>query len=156
MNEIKKISTENFKIENNIIFFSNSLIQVSNISQVCVAPAPKKKFNFLSFLVFGIGTVLVQSYSELQQYIGAICIVSVIAYILYFFYSNSEEKYLNISLNSGNVYCIVCKDAQFLDRVMQVIEYCINNHYIQSVTIDFNNCRVFNSPVIVGSKNRVM
>lgn len=156
MSEIKKINTENFKIENNLISFSNSLIQVSNISQVNIAPVPKKKFNFWSLLLLGLGVMLIQSYSEIQKYIGAMCIVALIAYIFYFFYTNSDKKYLNIFLNSGNVYCIVCKDSQFLDRVMRVIEYCINNHYTQSVTIDFNNCRVFNSPVIVGSKNRVL
>ncbi len=155
MSEIEKISTENFKIEKNIISFSNSLIQVSNISQVCVAPTPKKKFNFLSLLALAIGVMLVRASGETQQFIGIVCIVGVIMYAFYFMYSNTDEKYLNIYLNSGNVYCIICKDAQFLDRVMQVIEYCINNHYIQSVTIDFNNCRVFNSPITVGNRNKV-
>ena len=78
-----------------------------------------------------------------------------IVYAFYYICSNTDEKHLNVYLNSGNVYCIMCKDTQFLDRVMQVIEYCINNHYTQSVTIDFNNCRVFDSPITVGSWNKV-
>lgn len=154
--EIKKINTNNFKIENNIISFSNSLIQVSNISQVSIAPIPKKRFNFLSVLALVIGVLLVQTYSESQQYIGTICISGSIAYMLYYIYINTtEEKYLQIFLNSGNIYYIVCRDTQFLDRVLQVIEYCINNHYSQTVTIDFNNCRVLNSPITVGNSNKV-
>ena len=155
MSEIKKINTDNFRIENNIIFFNDSLIQVSNISQVSIAPVPKKKFNFLSILIMVVGILLVQSYSEIQKYIGIGFLIAGIAYVFYFLCSNKDEKYLNISLNSGNVYCIFCKDVKFFDRVMYVIEYCINNHYTQCVTIDFNNCRISDSPVTVGSWNKV-
>ena len=155
MSEVEKISTENFKIENNIISFSNSLIQVSNISRVCVAPTPKKKFNFLSLLAFAIGVMLVQTYGEVQQSVGIACIIGVIVYAFYYICSNTDEKHLNVYLNSGNVYCIMCKDTQFLDRVMQVIEYCINNHSSQKIKIDFDNCKLYNSPVTVGDKNEV-
>ena len=44
---------------------------------------------------------------------------------------------------------------KFLKEVMEVIEYCINNHYVQKVKIDFDNCQLYNSPIIVGNKNEV-
>lgn len=36
-----------------------------------------------------------------------------------------------------------------------MLEYCINNHYVQEVCIDFENCILDNSPIIVGNENEV-
>ncbi len=42
MEEVKIIKTDNLQIENNLISFRNSVLQISNISQVDIAPVPKK------------------------------------------------------------------------------------------------------------------
>lgn len=77
-------------------------------------------------------------------------------YIFWYIYLNKDETiYLNISLNSGRVYSIICKEKEFLKEVMQVIEYCINNHSAKVVQIDFDNCKMYNSPIVVGNENEV-
>lgn len=156
MSDTKKISTNNFRIEKNVISFNDSLLQISNISQVDVAPVPKKKFNFLSIVALVIGFFLLTFINGETKTLGVIFIVGAIAYMIWFYSVNSnEDRYLNISLNSGNIYCIICRDKKFLEEVMKVIEYCINNHSSQKIQIDFNKCKMYNSPVIIGNRNEV-
>ncbi len=155
MDTVKKINVNNFKIEKNILSFNNSMVQISNISQVGVASPPKKPFNgtVIAAIVFGL---LMSMIAPALQMVGVILVLGGIGYIILYISSNSNEDiYLNISLNSGGVYSIICKDKDFLKEVMQVIEYCINNHYNQIVSIDFNECNISNSPIISGNNNKV-
>ncbi len=39
---------------------------------------------------------------------------------------------------------------------MKVIEYCINNQHSTNIKIDFDNCKLYNSPVTLGDKNEVL
>lgn len=155
MNVSKKISTNNFQIEKNLISFSDSVIQISNISQVDVASPPKKPFNGTAIAAIIFGVIILMIAPGLQM-VGVVALGCGIGYIMLYISSNSNEDiYLNISLNSGRVYSIICKDKEFLKEVMQVIKYCINNHFTQLVQIDFDNCKMYNSPVVVGNENEV-
>ncbi len=58
MEEVKIIKTDNLQIENNLISFRNSVLQISNISQVDIAPVPKKKFSSNAILALIIGILL--------------------------------------------------------------------------------------------------
>lgn len=155
MEDREKISTNNFRIEKNIVCFSDLMIQISNISQINIAPIPKKKYNLWLLLIMFLGFPLIQM-SEILQMIGVVLVVVGISYVVYIIIiNNNESKYLNIYLNSGNIYSIICRDTKFLTEVMHVMEYCINNHSSQVVQIDFQNCKMFNSPVTVGNRNVV-
>lgn len=158
MNERKKISTNNFRIENNVILFSNTILQISNISQVSVDIPPYKKINFWSIIISIVGMLFAQvKYYEFIQNMGIFLTTGGIVYIISILIYNvtNTEKYLHIYLSSGNVYCILCNNLKFLKEVMEVIEYCINNHYAQEIRIDFDNCQLYNSPIIVGNENEV-
>lgn len=155
MDEIRKISTDNFKIEDNLISFSDSVIQISNISQVDVAPPPKKQFNMGSIGAIVVGLLIMMIVPGVQTLGVLIAGCGVIYVMLYMSTYSNEKIYLNISLNSGRVYSMICKDTEFLKQVLQVIKYCINHHSTQLVQIDFDNCKMYNSPVIVGNDNEV-
>lgn len=133
-------------------------MQISNISQVSVEPIPKYKFNFLSLIVGIIGFLMAnEKYNEFIQAFGMIIILVVITYIviIVLFNFNNNERYLHLYLNSGNVYSFYCADLYFIKKVMKVIEYCINNHSIKNVRIDFDKCKIFNSPITIGNRNEV-
>ncbi len=155
--DIQKITTNNFKIEKNIITFTDSMIQISNISQVSISPVPKKRFNLWSIVLMACGLFLAQTYGELE-YLGLGILGVGVGYIIFYFYEYYDgvnDKYLNIYLNSGKVYSMICRNTNFMTQVMEVMEYCINNHSAQIVQIDFQNCKMFNSPIIVGDENEV-
>ena len=89
--------------------------------------------------------------------VGISLIIISLFYIIIIVWLNfyNEEKYLHIYLNSGNIYYFSCNDKKFLKDIMEVIEYCINHHYTNEVKIDFDNCKLYNSPITVGDKNEV-
>lgn len=155
MEEAKKINTSNFQIEKNLISFSDSVIQISNISQVDVAPPPKKQFNMASIGAIVVGLMIMMIVPGVQA-LGVLVAGCGVIYVMLYMSTYSNEKiYLNISLNSGRVYSIICKDTEFLKHVLQVIKYCINHHSTQLVQIDFDNCKMYNSPIVVGNRNEV-
>lgn len=159
MTESKSISTDNFKIENNIISFNITLLQISNISQVSVEPVPKKKFYYWSILLLVMGMLFtgIDISSSLSAF-GAIMIVGTIIYIIVYFilfFVNNDDMCLHIYLNSGNAYCFLSNNIKFLENVMEVIEYCINYHYVNKIDIDFKHCELVNSPLIIGNENEV-
>ena len=58
MDKEKKIVTENFKIERNIVSFNDFMLQIRNITSVNVEPIPKKKFNLWAIIIFIIGVLV--------------------------------------------------------------------------------------------------
>ena len=155
MEERKKIKRNDFQIENNLISFSDSMIQISNISQVDVAVPLKQPLNSMAIVAIVLGLLIFLAVPGVEI-IGLIVAGCGAGYVFWYKYLNNDESvYLNISLNSGRVYSIICKDKEFLKEVMQVIKYCINNHFTQLVQIDFDNCEMYNSPIVVGNENEV-
>lgn len=155
--EVKKINTSAFKIEKNIISFEHTLIQISNISQVSIAPLPMRQFNFWSIIILVIGCVMQSIYSMesigIWLIIGALCYI---AWILFIMYSESKIVNLNITMNSGKVYSIKCSDESFLKlKVKKVLEECFNSNSSQFIQIDFAHCRISNSPINLGNGNEV-
>ena len=58
----------------------------------------------------------------------------------------SDKKHLE--LNSGFLYYIICENERFLQSVMEIIEYCINHHYIKNILIIFS-LFIFLGPSII-------
>ena len=156
-NNEKEVYTNNFKIEKNIICYDESLIQISNISQVSIEPVPAKKFHLESILALMMGAYL---YMEVDwgKNIGLILAVVAFAYISWYLLFNiaSSKKYLHLFLNSGQACYFICDDEVFLEHVVKVIKYCMNNRSNNNkVKIDFANCKIYNSPIIAGNGNEV-
>ncbi len=159
MDKEKMISTNDFRIEKNTISFNESLLQISNISHICAEPLPKPEFQLWSLGLCILGIIVLFATITILKVIGAFCICFGGAYIILYLFNdynfNKEERYLYIYLNSGAVYYIHCENLKFLKKVIKVLEYCINNHSSQKIKIDFDNCKLYNSPVTVGDKNEV-
>ncbi len=156
MKEAKKVETSNLRIENNIISMGDILLQISNISQVSIEPIPKREFKLSAVFVLILGILGAMQRNEDIKAMGVMTIFVVTGYIIWIVIENTKEgNYLYIYMNSGNFYYIFCAEEVFLREVIEVLEYCINNHYVQEVCIDFENCILDNSPIIVGNENEV-
>lgn len=155
----KKIETSNFRVENNIICFENTILQISNISQITIEPARPMKFNYWSVVAVIVGVLcLCAKGVDAIQTVGLIATLGGAVYILTAVILISDEKsknFLFIYLNSGIFYSFLCEDEIFLAEVMMVLEYCINNHSIQDTIIDFIGCKLYNSPIISGKENGI-
>lgn len=156
MNEAKKVKTSNLRIEKNVISLNNMLLQISNISQVSIEPIPKKKIGANVAILFVLGILGIMQRNEYINLLGSVLIIFFLVYIVLIWKANSETgQYLHIYMNSENHYFIYCASEPFLKKVMEVIEFCINNHCVNKINIDLNECRLYNSPIIVGSGNEV-
>lgn len=156
MNSEKKVLTDNFKIEKNVICFNESLIQISNISQVSIELVPAKKFHLSSIAILILGLYIVWT-DNLTRDLGITIVVVALIYIVWYllFNTGSSRRYLYLYLNSGQACYFICNDEFFLKDVVKVIKYCINNHSVNKVKIDFENCEIYNSPITVGNRNEV-
>ena len=157
MKEAQRIETSNLRIEENVISVNDMLFQISNVSQVSIEPIPKKELNPIAIIMLLLGVLGAwQRNDEIKVY-GVVIIMVVIAYIIWIVVTNSnnEGHYLYIYMNSGNYYYIYCANEDFLREVIEVLEYCINNHWVQEVYVDFDKCLLYNSPIVVGDKNEV-
>lgn len=154
MKEAKKIEISRFKIEQNVIFIEGIILQISNLSQVSIEPIPKKEFRPIVIIVFILGLLGIKQQNDDIKVLGITTILLVIGYVIWLVITNSQEgKYLYIYMNSGNFYYIFCADEEFLRKVIEVLEYCINNRSTQEINIDFGNCKLYNSPLTVGNTN---
>jgi hypothetical protein len=158
LKEENTICTSDFRIEKNIIAFNDTMLQISNISHISVEPIPPSDFNLWSIVVLIVGVLgLFQTFQVFRILGGFFVLMGGIYLIWYaFINSNSKERYLYIYMCSGNTFTICCENTKFLKKVMKVIEYCINNQHSTNIKIDFDNCKLYNSPVTLGDKNEVL
>ena len=155
MNE-KKINTGNLKIENNIISFGKTLLQINNISEISVEQVNRRKLELWPIIVIIVGGMAVQGIRELK-YLVLLFVIAGVVYIGWsiYVYLNDEKQYLHIYMNSGSVYTMYCESNGFLKRVLDEIKECINHPHVQNVKVDFNNCEIKKSPIIIGNKKGV-
>lgn len=150
------INTSDFRIEKNIIAFNDSVLQISNISHIGVGPRFRAKFNPWSAVAFAIGILgLLQMNLDFKILGWFFIFIGSVYMIWYIFFNFSKERYLYIYMNSGIIFYICCENTKFLIKVMKIIEFCINNHSMYKIKIDFDNCKLYNSPIIVGDRNEV-
>lgn len=157
MKEENAIYTSDFRIEKNIVAFNDSMLQISNISHLGVEPIPKADFNLWSVVSIIIGALGLFQINQVFRILGVFFVLMGGIYLIWyaFFNSNSKERYLYIYMSSGSIFTIYCENTKFLKKVLKVMEYCINNQYTKKIKIDFDNCKLYNSPITVGDRNEV-
>ena len=61
----KSVETDVLIVEDNIIRWSNTMIQISNISLISTVKTRGKMFPFLSLLLLGVGIYMLNDYNSL-------------------------------------------------------------------------------------------
>ncbi|MBB6214126.1 hypothetical protein HNQ80_000195 [Anaerosolibacter carboniphilus] len=150
-NEEKAINTPSLQIKGNVLSFKDYFIQISNISQVSIAPVAKQPYPILAFVLIVFGLMLFTVDSSFGVMLGML-LAGYGGYILYKVHTRNANRgdNLTIGLNSGSVFRFNFKNREFLDEVMEVLQSCANNRN-SNVIIDFQN-----SVVTMGDQNRVV
>jgi hypothetical protein len=149
--EEKAINTPTLKIEDNILYFEDYFLQISNISQVSVAPIKKRAYPMFAFVLVIIGLLLLLSHNEFGIIVG-ILLIACGGYFIYRVYvqnSNLGEA-LRIELNSGSIFRFIVINRPFLNEIITVLQSCANKK-ISNIIIDMQN-----SIITVGDKNVVV
>lgn len=155
------------KIENNVMEYDNSAIQLSNISGINIAPIPKEPYSSWIFIGILLGILLI-SIGRGTKLVGSIILLACLIKLVYMYYMNSQlGEYLAIELNSGKSVFFSCKNKQFLVQSKQAMIQAFNEKG-KYMEVNFSNCSIHdlalegdidrsinNSTIVKGNKNRV-
>ena len=154
----QEINTDILTVRNNIIEFKNYFIQISNVSEVEIAPIPKKPYPLLGIILSLIGVLVffMGIGKSAPAIIMGLIIFAIGAFMLYKVYQKNQNRgeVLILGLNYGRSFYFRCNDEAFLKKVLNVLKSCINAEN-QQVTFDFRESKITNSPIISGSENNV-
>ncbi|MDH8679262.1 hypothetical protein QE109_13980 [Fusibacter bizertensis] len=146
----KVIDTPIMKVKGNVLAFNDYFLQISNISQVSIAPGSKRNYP-VSAIAAVLGGLLIISLKSFIAILIGLMVAGFGGYMLYNTYtknSNSGENMV-IHLNSGSIFYINFKERTFLNKVMEVLKDCSNSSKSNYV-ID-----VKNSVITVGDENKI-
>lgn len=132
------ITTNSLTIVGNLLKWSGTVIQISNISLVSTARVAKKAFPFLSLLLAVLGISLISIGIKGSRYgideglaaLGTVFLLTAGIWILIWASdrkNENEKENLNILLNAGLVYTILFNDRKFLAEVMRCFEQILSD-----------------------------
>ncbi len=128
----------NILIDDNILEYNNLIVQLSNISQVEVAPIPKEKYPPLA-----IAGILAGLYLLIVNVALGLVFIGACAFWLYKIYEKNESlgKYLILELNSGRLLLFSCNDVYFLNEVVELMKGCFRGNNGKWF-VNFGNCQI--------------
>ena len=152
-----EIDTSIFKIKENTIYYSwnedrETALQISNISQIDVGPAPREKISGWMVVLLIVGLCLM----SFDMFLLGLVLAAASVGLIYLIVQSNKKAGDNliIHLNNGRYFLFNFKDKAFLLRVFQVLIDCIN-HKIQGETvINISNSTIQSSSI--GANNSVI
>lgn len=129
------IETNQMRICENSFVYESSVLQISNMSSVSVAPFPPKAISSWMVICILAGLLSITYTFWVGLFLIAIGIVAII-YV--YNYNLNKGHYLKIIMNSGSTYYFNCADSKFLYKIKNVMMQCMNDPK-KSFNIDLRN-----------------
>lgn len=149
----KSVETDILVVEDNIMRWSNTIIQISNISLISTVKARGMTFPYLSLIPLGLGIYMINDYNQF----GWVLALGAVGWIVYWAIKNDKESskaILSISLNSGVTYNILFNDKKFLREVMKQLAALISKPFSsRNLTINVKDSTFGGNSAVVGSTN---
>lgn len=125
--EQNSITTPTITVKENLIYWKNTIIQISSISTISKRYMTNKKFPMWSVLL------IIVSFFVMTMNVGIGIAVLLIgaAYLgewIYVAYKNSQLQKLVFVMNSGETYTIIFDNFTFLDRVFDTLLNILSSH----------------------------
>lgn len=131
------INTPELRIHNNILEWSESMLQLSNVAVVSRVPLDSIPFPWWCLVSGFLGLFIFKE----AVWIGLL-LLCVAAAGIYIWYKKSEErkqqKNLIITMNSGSVMIFTFQNKAFLESVIKVLREIIANGNDQGADITIN------------------
>ena len=145
----KKVETDFLIIEDNVMRWANTIIQISSIAFITTVKLKVSPIHFLSLAVLAYGIISKINYDE---YALAFIIIGVLWIGLAA--GEKQKAILSISLNSGLTYNIMFYEKKFLRDVMKQLAALISKPYAQhSLVINIKDSTFGGSASVVGTMN---
>ncbi len=150
----QRVETDFLYIEDNIMKWSDTIIQISNISLVSTANISSRPFPILSILLLLIGVGVM----KLAILAGIVILSAGIVWIVIWNQQVEKEKemqLLRISLNSGITYTIVFNSKKFLSEVFKQMTDLISKPLSsRNLTIDIKDSTFGDNSSVVRNMNQ--
>lgn len=151
MNKKKNvISTPQFEINENVMRYDQTILQLSNVARCEVGTEPKEPYPIWAVVGGILGLLLL--FTGGAKFGIWLIIVSCI--VLGFIYWKNQDlrKYLIFELNSGNILLFTCSNMSFLEEAQKAVIDCFNDRG-EAYTINFRDCSINDSQI--GKHNEV-
>lgn len=144
----KTVKTSNLTVEGHLLRWSDTVLQISNISLITSGNMEAPAFPTMG-LVFVLAGLLGLSAGSAIALIGlvALCVGGFLFYRWYVAWQKSKEcKYLHILLNCGYTYSILFENEGFLQQVLEVFANIFKDGGEAGTNyfIDISNSRIGN------------
>lgn len=149
----QRVEPDFLYIEDNMMKWSDTIIQISNISMVSTANVGSKPFPILSVLVIllGLGAF------NFSAFLGIVLVGGGVAWEVIWYQQTEKEKgmqLLKISLNSGVQFTVLFHNKKFLSEVLNRISDLISKPNSQrNLTINVKDSTFGGNASVVGSAN---
>lgn len=165
-NKKNEINAPELKIKENVIYYVNryqvkeklvqreTALQINNISQIDVGPAPKTPYPSWAIWLIVMGLFVFSLGKYLSGFIvlGLILIMigSSVLYLIYHSNQNAGDN-LTIFLNSGSFFIFNFSNAKFLSEVFQTLINCMNGNVSGETVINIEKSTITHS--VIGTDN---
>lgn len=156
--KVQEINTPKLVVKDNVIAFTDYFIQISNISEASISPIPAVPYPIIAIVLLLIGVILTLMGigNSIVAVIMGVLMLVIGAIPIYKVYQKNKNRgeVLILDLNSGKKFYFKCYNRDFLREVLNVLKSCVNKE-VKSITVDFSNSVISNSPIIGGNNNKV-
>lgn len=163
-NENKITQSKILKIEDNVLSYDYSFIQINHITQVQIGRPAKAPFPVLSIFMIIFGIILfsvAMSFANVGRYfrstsnviagfvlVGVLLIIGAIAWIVVWA-SKKQPLCLMIYLSSGGYIAFLSYDEPFLSYAVEQLKVILNNNGARkNVIIDLSSSNIINGDVM--------
>lgn len=164
---VRDINSSTLTIKGNVLSFSDYFLQISNISQVSIAPVPKQNKSSIYALgvmmcILGLASFSFVSINAFFFIVLAIALIGGGIAVIYNAYQSNQNlgHTLSVQLNSGYVFLFHAKSYDFLNEVLECLKKCVNEA-VSGATINFGESQITyvekidNSTFAVGNQNKI-
>lgn len=164
----KKVGEPQLIINNNVIKWDDSMIQMKNISTISIARVNQSLFRAFIFLILLLGTVyvLIGKIKEPTRTSDVIKLLILMGIAVGFFVLSClclnnylkcrSYRYLCIEMNSGNTILFLFKSLDFLKKVLLVLNDLIENPSAsKNIQINIKDNLIKNNALILWKEGKV-
>lgn len=153
--ERKIIRTNQLIIDGNVMKYTDSVIQMTNVARCEVAPMPDEPYPRWAFggMILGMLFLFLARISIGFVIFGLVVMAVCVGVLVYIYMKNQDMgMYLILELNSGKMLFFTCYNLPFLKDVQEAIIDCFNYSGVSRI-INFNECTITDTQI--GEHNEV-
>nr|DAO66986.1 MAG TPA: hypothetical protein [Caudoviricetes sp.] len=135
----KQMRVSSIQIDENVIIYENSFINIDNISLITISPIPSN-ISWIGAILLGLLGYGISTIKDLVAVGIIILLIAIIWFLAVIIHNCSRGNNLAINLNSGTTLYFNCQNINFLNQVVNVMLQSMKNK--TQCIISFDKCTI--------------